>query len=90
MSVFIKGLLACSAGPLKSSLRISSFGFHLLLWRSKISGGQNFKCGGPANLKISSGGAYAPSIPTVEVSEVALRRTKTQFAIINSIEFPPS
>ena len=34
MSVFIKGFLACLVGPLKLSLRISSFCYHLLSWRS--------------------------------------------------------
>ena len=62
MSVFIKGLIACSVGPLKLCLRISFFGYHLLSLTSP---------------EISRG-AYAPHpILTVEVSDVALRRVKT-------------
>ena len=58
MSVFIKGLLSCSVGPLKLSLRFSSFGYHLVSWRAIT--GPNFKPGGQTNPEISRGGAYAP------------------------------
>ena len=44
-----KGLFACSVGPLKLSLRISSFGYHLLSRRSIT--GSNFKSGGSVNPK---------------------------------------
>ena len=60
MSVFIKGLLTCSVGPLKLSLRFSSFGYHLVSWRAIT--GPNFKPGGQTNPEISRGGAYAPPL----------------------------
>ena len=63
MSVFIKGLFACSVGPLKLSLRISSFGYHLLSWRSIT--GPNFKPGGLTNPEISRARGICPhSVPT--------------------------
>ena len=73
MSVFIKGLLAWSVGPLKSSLRVGSFGYHdgLLLVQISSLGDQPIP-------RSRGGGTYAPPpIPTVEVSEVALRRVET-------------
>ena len=70
---YLSGLLTCSVGPLKLSLRISSFGYHLVSWRAIT--GPNFKPGGQTNPEISRGG-HMPPIPTVEVSEVALRRVK--------------
>ena len=74
MSVFIRGLLLWSVGPFRSSVRVGSFGYHLLSRWSTT--GPNFKSGGPANSEISRGGHMPPPVPTVEVSEVALRRVK--------------
>ena len=54
MSVFSKGLLACSVGPLKLSLRIRT--------------GPNFKPGELTNPEISREGHIPPPIPTIEVS----------------------
>ena len=63
MSVLIRGSLACSVGPLKLRLRISSFGYLLLSWRSIT--GQNFKPGGLTNPEISRAGGICPhSVPT--------------------------
>ena len=63
MSVLIRGWLACSVGPLKLRLRISSFGYLLLSWRSIT--GQNFKPGGLTNPEISRAGGICPhSVPT--------------------------
>ena len=52
MSVFIKGLLACSVGPLKLSLRISSFGDHVLSYEDLLLV-QILKAGGSKNLEMS-------------------------------------
>ena len=56
MSVFIRGLFACSVGLLKLRVRISSFGHHLLSWRSITD--PNFKPGGRTSPGITRG-AYA-------------------------------
>ena len=60
MSAFIKGLFACSVGPLKLSLRISSIGYLLLSWRSIT--GPNFKPGGLTSPEISRGGICPPPL----------------------------
>ena len=49
MSAYLKGILVWSVGPLKLSVRIPFYGYHLL-WRSII--GPKGKYGGPTNPEI--------------------------------------
>ena len=57
MSAYLKGILVWSVGPLKLSVRIPFYGYHLL-WRSII--GPKGKYGGPTNPEISRGASLNP------------------------------